>query len=100
MEIKTLTDIYAVTCELERPAAMKFKKGDRWQDVTVPELRDTVRWFSTGLRTLLRLERASREGSLRWELIPGPPAVRRIFELTGTPSRLPFRAAPAASAPR
>ena len=52
MEIKTLTDIYALTCELERPAAMKFKKGDRWHDVTVPELRDTVRWFSTGLRTL------------------------------------------------
>lgn len=52
MEIKTLTDIYAVTCELERPAAMKFKRGDRWQEVTVPEFRDTVRWFSNGLRTL------------------------------------------------
>jgi long-chain acyl-CoA synthetase len=52
LEIKTLNDIYALTSELDRPAAMKFKKGDRWVDVTVPELRDKVRWFSTGLRTL------------------------------------------------
>ncbi|MBV9493517.1 MAG: long-chain fatty acid--CoA ligase, partial [Acidobacteria bacterium] len=52
MEIKTLNDIYAVTSEIDRPAAMKVKKGDRWVDVSVPELRDTVRWFSNGLRCL------------------------------------------------
>jgi len=52
MEIKTLTDIYAVTCELERDAAMMYKKNDRWEKITVPEFRDTVRWFSTGLRVL------------------------------------------------
>ncbi|HEV7921422.1 MAG TPA: long-chain fatty acid--CoA ligase [Thermoanaerobaculia bacterium] len=52
MEIKTLNDIYAVTSEIDRPAAMKYKKGDRWVDVSVPELRDTVRWFSSGLRCL------------------------------------------------
>jgi long-chain acyl-CoA synthetase len=52
VEIQTLTDIYAVTCEIDRPAAMKYKKGDRWIDVSLPEFRDTVRWFSTGLRTL------------------------------------------------
>jgi len=52
MEIRTLNDIYAVTSEKERPAALKSKKGDRWVDVSSAELRDTVRWFSTGLRCL------------------------------------------------
>jgi long-chain acyl-CoA synthetase len=52
MEIQTLTDIFALTCELDRPVALKYKKGDRWADVPLAEFRDTVRWFSTGIRTL------------------------------------------------
>ncbi len=52
MEITTLNDIYAETCEYEREAVMMVKKGDRWDKVTIPQFRDTVRWFSTGLRTL------------------------------------------------
>ena len=52
MEIQTLTDIYALTCDIERPTALKYKKGDRWADVSLAEFRDTVRWFSTGLRSL------------------------------------------------
>src|SRR3954468_2339082 len=52
MEITTLNDIYAETCEVERDAVMLVKNGDRWDKVTVPQFRDNVRWFSTGLRTL------------------------------------------------
>src|SRR6202171_3102510 len=52
MEIKTLNDIYRVTCSIDRPAAMKVKKDGRWIDIGVPELRDTVRFFSHGLRAL------------------------------------------------
>jgi long-chain acyl-CoA synthetase len=52
MEIQTLTDIYGLTCDLDRQSAMKYKKGDRWVDVSLSEFRDTTRWFSTGLRTL------------------------------------------------
>jgi len=52
MEITTLNDIYAQTSEIQRDAAMMYKKGDRWISVSVPEFRDTVRWFSTGLRIL------------------------------------------------
>src|SRR6266576_2890287 len=52
MEIQTLTDIYASTCEIARSTALKYKKGDRWIDVSLDEFRDAVRWFSTGLRTL------------------------------------------------
>ena len=51
-EVKTLNDIYALTSSIDRPAAMKYKKGDRWLDISVPEFRDTVRWLSTGLRDL------------------------------------------------
>ena len=51
-EPKTLTDIYTVTCSIDRPAIMKYKSGDRWIDVTVAEFRDTVRWFATGLHDL------------------------------------------------
>jgi long-chain acyl-CoA synthetase len=52
MEVKTLNDIYAVTCTLDRPAALKSKRDGRWVDVSVPEFRDTVRHFATGLRLL------------------------------------------------
>ncbi len=52
MEIRTLNDIYAVTCTLDRPAALKTKKDGRWVDISVPEFCDTVRYFATGLRLL------------------------------------------------
>jgi len=52
MEIRTLNDIYAVTCTLDRPAALKSKRDGQWVDVTVPQFRDSVRHFSTGLRLL------------------------------------------------
>ena len=51
-EAKTLNDIYAVTSEIARPAIMKYKRGDRWMDITVADFRDRVRWFSTGLHEL------------------------------------------------
>ncbi len=52
MTIRTINDIYTVTCGIDRPAALRYKKGDRWIDITVPQFRDTIRWFSTGLRVL------------------------------------------------
>ncbi len=52
MEIKTLNDIYRVTCTIDRPVAMKAKKNGVWVDTTVAQLRDTVRFFSNGLRAL------------------------------------------------
>lgn len=52
MQIRTLNDIYNVTCSIDRPAVMKYKKDGRWNDVTVPQFRDTVRHFATGLRVL------------------------------------------------
>jgi anti-sigma B factor antagonist len=39
---------------------------------------------STGLALVLRYAEAARRAGLCFGLIPGPPAVQRIFELTGT----------------
>jgi anti-anti-sigma factor len=45
---------------------------------------------SSGMRALLRLQ--SRVGDrAHLELIPGPPAVQRVFELVGLTAALPFR---------
>ena len=51
-EPKTLTDIYTVTCSIDRPAIMKTKRDGRWIDISVPEFRDKVRWLATGLHDL------------------------------------------------
>lgn len=52
MEIKTLNDIYTVTCTLDRPAATKYKRDGKWVDTSVGEFRDTIRYFATGLYLL------------------------------------------------
>jgi anti-sigma B factor antagonist len=45
---------------------------------------------STGLRLLLRYDAEARQDGFNLRLIPGPPAVQRVFELTGTLRLLPF----------
>lgn len=45
---------------------------------------------SSGLHLALDLDAAARDDGLRLELLPGPPQVQRIFELTGTLEQLPF----------
>src|SRR5262245_4223172 len=51
-EARTLNDIYTVTCGYDRPAIMKYKSGDEWKSVTVPEFRDTVRYVAMALHDL------------------------------------------------
>ncbi len=51
-EPKTLNDIYAATIAIDRPAIMKYKSGDKWIDITVPEFRDTVRGLAYALNEL------------------------------------------------
>ena len=45
---------------------------------------------STGLRLLLKWDAEARQDGFSIELVPGPPAVQRVFELTGTAGLLPF----------
>ncbi|MGA7616369.1 MAG: long-chain fatty acid--CoA ligase [Thermoanaerobaculia bacterium] len=50
MPVETLNDIYLQTCRMERPAIMKFKRGEKWIDIRVADFERRVRHFSTGLR--------------------------------------------------
>jgi long-chain acyl-CoA synthetase len=52
MTIQTLNDIYRLTCQIERPVAMKFKRNGVWVDTTLAQFRDSVRHLATGLRVL------------------------------------------------
>jgi long-chain acyl-CoA synthetase len=49
-EPRTLNDIFATTISIDRPAIQKYKSGDRWLDITVPEFRDTVRALACALQ--------------------------------------------------
>ena len=54
------------------------------------DLRGVTFIDSTALHLALDLDAAARDNGLRLELLPGPPQVQRIFELTGTLEQLPF----------
>src|SRR5690242_12699965 len=58
----------------------------------VVDLRDLVFVDSTGLHALLDLQSAARRHGSTLTLIPGPPAVQRVFEIAGLVDALPFRA--------
>jgi anti-sigma B factor antagonist len=45
---------------------------------------------STGLRLMLRWDAAARSDGFELRIVPGEPAIQRVFELTGTLDRLPF----------
>lgn len=45
---------------------------------------------STGLRCILRYDAEARQDGFSIALIPGPPAVHRVFQVTQTEARLPF----------
>jgi anti-sigma B factor antagonist len=45
---------------------------------------------STGLRIVLRWHAAALQDGFTFAVAPGPPAVQRVFELTGMSERVPF----------
>jgi anti-sigma B factor antagonist len=54
------------------------------------DLSDLAFIDSTGLRFLLECHAESRQDGFTMALVPGPPAVQRVFELTDTRDHLPF----------
>jgi anti-anti-sigma factor len=80
----------AVTDILERAARDALEAGCRQ---LVIDLRALEFVDSCGLRALLRVRDQVGE-TVRFELVQGPPAIARVFELTGLTSTLPFRDAP------
>jgi len=45
---------------------------------------------STGLQLIVNADARSKANGQRLRLLPGPPQVQRIFEITATADRLPF----------
>jgi anti-anti-sigma factor len=54
------------------------------------DLSDLAFIDSTGLRFLLECHAESRQDGFTMALVPGPPAVQMVFELTATRDHLPF----------
>lgn len=54
------------------------------------DLSDLTFIDSTGLRFILECYAESRGDGFTMALLPGPPAVQRVFELTETAAHLPF----------
>jgi anti-anti-sigma factor len=56
----------------------------------VIDLRLSTFMDCAGLSALLQADADSRRASWKLTIIPGPSAVRRVFEMTGTLETLPF----------
>ena len=54
------------------------------------DLRGVSFMDSNGLRLALDLHTSARKDGFTLELVPGPPHIQRIFEVTGTLDALPF----------
>jgi anti-anti-sigma factor len=54
------------------------------------DLSDLAFIDSSGLRFILECHAESRRDSFTMALVPGPPAVQLVFELTDTRNQLPF----------
>jgi anti-anti-sigma factor len=59
-------------------------------DRVVFDLRELDFMDSTGLRLIMREDAAARADGRTFALIPGPPAVQRIFEVACVEDRLTF----------
>jgi anti-anti-sigma factor len=56
----------------------------------VLDLSDVCFMDSGGLHCLLEVQRASRAAGVEFLLVPGPPQVQQVFEITGTDETLRF----------
>jgi len=46
---------------------------------------------SSGLRAVIAAQQLTEGAGARFEIVPGPPAVQRVFEVTGLDRQLSFR---------
>ena len=77
-----------VSAEVLERQVRKLRRGF---DPVVLDLSRVDFVDSTGLRLLLSLRNAARREGQRLVLVPGPPRVQRIFDLTATRSLFDWR---------
>jgi anti-anti-sigma factor len=76
----------ATTPQLEARIEQLRREGG----AVILDLRNLLFIDSTGLRALLRARELCAERQCDFFLIPGPPGVQRLFELTGVLDVLTF----------
>ena len=59
-------------------------------ELVVVDLSELKFMDSTGIQTILTADAQLRAAGRRLALVPGPPQVQRVFELTGLADKLPF----------
>jgi anti-sigma B factor antagonist len=59
-------------------------------DHLVVDLREVAFLDSSGLRILLAWDQTARQEGVDFELVPGPPGVQRLFDVTGVRDHLRF----------
>ena len=69
---------------------LRLEEAIRQADRVVVDLSNLDFIDSTGLRTLLESQAAARREGVQFELVPGPEAVQRVFEVAGLLDELPF----------
>jgi anti-sigma B factor antagonist len=79
---------FTSTFDVELRLEQAIKRADR----VVVDLRPLTFLDSTGLRALLEARRQARRAGVTFELIPGPPAVQQVFQVTGLLDEFPFTA--------
>ncbi|HEX6712642.1 MAG TPA: STAS domain-containing protein [Thermoleophilaceae bacterium] len=57
-------------------------------DVLLVDLTGLAFMDSSGLRALVMADQRAKRGERRFAIVPGPPAVRRVFEITQLDDRL------------
>jgi anti-anti-sigma factor len=68
-------------------AAMQTLEASR-PPVLVVDLNDLKFMDSSGLRALVMADHRARKDGRRFAIVPGPPVVRRVFEITQLDGRL------------
>ena len=79
----------ATTPQVERAIGELLESGF---DHVVLDLTNVEFLDSTGLQLVLRMQASADAGRFRFQVRPGPPAVQRIFALTGMLDRVTFEA--------
>jgi len=69
---------------------LRLEEAIRQADRVVVDLSNLDFIDSTGLRALLESHAAARREGVQLELVPGPEAVQRVFEVAGLLDELPF----------
>jgi anti-anti-sigma factor len=72
---------------------LRLEEAIREADAVVVDLTGLRFIDSTGLRAILEARRLAQTAGVELRIVPGPPEIQRVFEVTGLLDELPFEPA-------